>query len=188
MGSVPAPIMPPGVVMSLSFSVPKWLHLPSRIAVLLGFGALSAAAAQANATGVELGSRSERVPQQSAKSFGELRIWTEAGRIYVSENGKAAQELRLGDTPQAHRLREVLERDGADANSPRVLPDRIILVGGGGAGFDWAPADRNRTSQAPGAPPATSFGSTNPGAPPQTTPPASSRLPGKMSPRPTDKG
>lgn len=187
-GRASAPICQPGVAMSLSSSVQKWLHLPSRIALLLGFGALSVTAAQANATGVELGSRSDRVPQQSAKSFGELRIWTEAGRIYVSENGKAAQELQLGDTPQAHRLWEVLERDGADANSPRVLPDRMILVGGGGCGFDWVPADRNRASQAPGAPPATSFGSTNPGTPAQTTSPVNPRLPGKMTPRPTEKG
>jgi hypothetical protein len=174
--------------MSLSSSVQKWLHLPSRIALLLGFGALSATAAQANTTGIELGSQSSRVPQQSAKSFGELRIWNEDGRIYISENGKAAHELRLGDTPEAQRLRQLLESDAAAANSPRVLSDRMILVGGGGSGFDWAAADKNRTSKPPAPPAATGFGSVNSGAPAQTTPPANSRPPGKVSPRLSERG
>jgi hypothetical protein len=169
--------------MSLSSSVQKWLHLPSRIALLIGFGALSAAGAKADTAQPTM-----RVPQQSAKSFGELRIWSDAGRIYVSERGKEAQEIRLGDTPEAQQLREMLERDGAASGSPHVLSDRIILVGGGGTGFSWTPAQRNRTPVTPAPPAAASFGGVNPGAPAQTTPPANSRLPGKAGPRTTEKG
>jgi hypothetical protein len=112
---------------------PKWLRLPSRIALLLGLGALSAAGAKADPP--EIGNEPARVPQQSAKSFGELRVWNDAGRIYIAESGKEAQELRLGDTTEARYLRELLERNGAVADSPHVLQDRMILVGGGGKGI-----------------------------------------------------
>jgi hypothetical protein len=161
------------------------LRLPSRVALLLGVGALSATGAQAAPGELD---RSARIPQQSAKSFGEVRIWMEAGRIFVSELGKATEELRLGNTPEARRLRALLEQDGATAASPRILPDRMILVGGGGCGFDWAPADRSRTTGNPVPPAATSFGGSNPSPPGQSKPPANSRLPSQMSPRGTDRG
>jgi hypothetical protein len=128
--------------MSLPPSLRKWLSLPSRIALLLGLGALSATGAEAAVAEADLGDGLMRVPQQSAKSFGELRIWSEAGRIYLSEGGKDAQELNLGDTPEARHLRQMLDRDGAAVDAPRVLQDRIILVGGGGDGFHWAPAGK----------------------------------------------
>jgi hypothetical protein len=128
--------------MSWPLSLRKWLRLPSRIALLLGVGALSAAGAKAAVAEAHLANGLMRVPQQSAKSFGEVRIWSEAGRIYVSEAGKDAQELPLGDTAEARHLRQLLERDGAAAASPRVLHDRIILVGGGGEGIHWAPAGK----------------------------------------------
>jgi hypothetical protein len=128
--------------MSLPSSLRKWLCLPSRIALLLGVGALSATAAEAAVAEAHLGDGLMRVPQQSAKNFGEVRIWSEAGRIYVSEAGKDPQELPLGDTAEARHLRQLLERDGAAAASPRVLHDRIILVGGGGEGIHWAPAGK----------------------------------------------
>jgi hypothetical protein len=129
--------------MSLPSSLRRWLCLPSRIALLLGVGALSATGAEAAVAEAHLGDGLMRVPQQSAKSFGEVRIWSEAGRIYVSEAGKGPQELPLGDTAEARHLRQLLEREGAAAASPRVLHDRIILVGGGGAGIQWAPAGKD---------------------------------------------
>ena len=161
--------------MSLPFS--KWLRLPSRVALLLGLGALSAAGAKADTP--DLGKEPMRVPQHSAKIFGELMIWNDDGRIFVSESGREAQELRLGDTAEARHLRQLLERDGAAANSPRMLLDRIILVGGGGDGFHWAPADKNRTSGKPAASGAAGFGAVKPGAPAQTAPPESTGAPNK---------
>lgn len=166
------------------------LRLPSRIALLLGFGALSAAGAQAHSTEADLGNKSERVPQQSGTAFGELAVWTEAGRVYVSESGKPAQELSLGNTAEAAYLREILERNGANATSPRLVPDRIILVGGGGAGIGWVPADKNQTPAGPAAPAdtgfspapsdaraATGFGPSIPSAPVRATPPKNQRVP-----------
>jgi len=117
--------------------IPSWLRLPSRLALLLGLGALSAAGAKAD-TG-ESHPGSARVPQQSVKTFGDLSIWSEGGRIFVAESGQEARELPLGDTAEARRLRDMLGREGAIAAAPRELRDRIILVGGGGVGFSWAP-------------------------------------------------
>jgi hypothetical protein len=134
-------------------SFAKWLRLPSRIAVLLGMGALSATGAQPAMAEPELGKGPMRVPQQSAKSFGEVLIWSEGGRIYFSESGNEAQELRIGDTPQARHLRELLVREGAVAESPRVLQHRLILVGGGGSAVHWGGAQSSSTpDSASGAP------------------------------------
>ena len=130
---------------------PKWLRLPSRIALLLGVGALSAAGAKADPP--EIGNEPAPVPQQSAKSFGALRVWNDAGRIYFAEAGEQAQELRLGDTAEARHLREMLEHNGAVADSPHVLQNRVILVGGGGKGISGGHWQRVQSSDtASGAP------------------------------------
>jgi len=125
--------------MSMPSFAQKWLGLSSRIALLFGIGALSAAGAKAEATPVDEGKQPTRVPQQSAKSFGEMRIWSDNGRIYLSESRGEARELVLSDTAEARHLRQLLQRDGAVADAPQVLQHRIILVGGGGEGFHWAP-------------------------------------------------
>ena len=125
--------------MFLPLSSRKWLRLPSRIALLLGLGALTVAAAKPATAQPDLDKGPVRAPQQSAKSFGEVRIWSDGGRIFFSE-GDEPQELRLGDTTEARRLRELLEQDGATVNSPRLLPHRLILVGGGGEAIHWGRA------------------------------------------------
>ncbi|HYU13563.1 MAG TPA: hypothetical protein VEK82_13370 [Stellaceae bacterium] len=161
--------------MFLPFS--KWSRLPSRVALLLGLGALSAAGAKADTP--DLAKEPMRVPQHSAKTFGELRIWNDDGRIFVSESGREAQELLLGDTAEARHLRQLLARDGAAAESPRILLDRIILVGGGGDGFHWAPADRSKSSGRSEASGTAGFGAVKPSVPVQTAPPENSGIPGK---------
>jgi hypothetical protein len=131
---------------------PKWLPVPSRIALLLGLGALSVSGAKAGTLAGDLRKDPGRLPQQSVKRFGELLVWSDRGRIYVSEPNKPAEELHLGDTTEARLLRDLLERDGATAASPRVLSDRIILVGGGGMGISWTNRQTPNTAAQPGAP------------------------------------
>jgi hypothetical protein len=163
--------------MRVSWSLRRWLRLPSRLALLLGLGALSAAGAQANTAEVRVGNEPTRVPQQSAKSFGELLIWSDGGRIYVSESGKEAQELRLGDTAEARHLKQLLERDGAAPDSPRALPHRMILVGGGGEGIHWERTRQPDSSdQTGGSDKVSSSGKTNPSA--QTGTPGKTHIAG----------
>jgi hypothetical protein len=77
-------------------------------------------------------------------------------------------------------LRDLLEREGATAAAPRVLSDRIILVGGGGMGISWT----NR--QTPDAPartsaPATTGSSQKPDAANKTNPSGQTRQGGKTN-------
>jgi hypothetical protein len=164
--------------MSLPSLLRKWVHLPSRIALLLGVGALSATGAEAAVAEAHLSNGLTRVPQQSAKSFGELRIWSENGRIYFSEAGKDPQELCLVDTAEARRLKQLLEREGAVAASPSVLHNRIILVGGGGDGFHWAPAGKAGNSEKLKVP-AKTVSSSKEAAPRAVNPPGSTAAPSK---------
>jgi hypothetical protein len=125
----------------------RWFGLPSRL-LLLGIGAVSAAGGQAAAAPAIGDAPPVRVPQQSVADFAVVHVWTDgAGRIYLSEAGGEARELRFGDTAEARILRELLERGAATAARPQALPHRIILVGGGGDGVP--PPRQSPTSQTP---------------------------------------
>jgi hypothetical protein len=156
--------------MSQPFLLDKWLRLPKRIALLLGIGALSAAGANPDAAQAHTGKDPDRAPQQSADSFTDVRIWVEEGRIYLAEPGKAGEELCLGDTVEARHLRQLLEQHGATASTRRVLLNRIILVGGGGCGFDWTPTDKSRTAAPSAGNGKAGFGPAKPGNPHQAIP------------------
>lgn len=120
------------------------LRLPGRMALLFGLGALSVTGAKANTPAtMQPGNDGAVAPQQSAKAVAELLIWRDDGRVYVSESGRPAEELRLGDTAEAALLGQLLDSQNATAANPYKMRDRIILVGGGGCGFAW---DANRQS------------------------------------------
>jgi hypothetical protein len=139
--------------MSMRSFAQKWLGLSSRIALLFGVGALSAAGVRAEAGPID-DVKHPPVPQQSAGNASEMRIWIDGGRIYLSEAGGAACELQLGDTPQARHLSQLLQQEGVVASSPKVLPRAILLAGGGGDGFHWAPPRQTANSAEPAAAPA----------------------------------
>jgi hypothetical protein len=103
--------------------MPHWLRLPSRIALILGMGALSTAGARAD------------VPEQGNLTFGETLIRSEGGRILLSEGGRES-ELRLSATPERDRLLRLLEEHGA-AGVKLDRDPRLIMSSGGGAGFYW---------------------------------------------------
>jgi hypothetical protein len=118
-------------------SIRDLLRLPSRIALMLGLGALSVAGAKADTgTQAQPGRDSAGPPMEAGASSG-LRVWREDGRIYLSEAGRAAEELRLGSTAEADLLRQLLEREGVTTANPRVLGDRVRLAGTGGSGLHW---------------------------------------------------
>jgi len=156
--------------MPLPFSLARWLHLPSRLALLLGLGALSAAGANPNAAEAHIGKDAEGIPQQSAAELGDLRIWAEGGRIYLAEPGKPGEDLCLGDTLEARHLRQLLEQHGATAPSRHVSFGRILLVGGGGCGFDWPSAEKGRAASTPASSGLAGFGPAKAVNPRQTVP------------------
>ena len=123
----------------------KWPALRGRLALLLGLGTLAATGDGAAATHVDQGNE----PRSGVVERADLVVWSEGGQVYLSDGSGAATELRLGDTAEARHLRTLLERNGAAARAAGVRLDRMILAGGGGDGFHWAPpAQRPRADQA----------------------------------------
>jgi hypothetical protein len=171
--------------MPMPSSIRNLLHRPSRFALLFGLGALSVAGAKAD-TGGEIHPDRDgaRVPQQSVKSLADLKIWKENGRIYISEAGKPAEELRLGNTAEAELLGRLLE--GSTVATPRVLRDRIILVGGGGDGFHLESAHQPGKTSASGIP-ANVKASQQPSIPAQTSQPGEAETSSPVSATPRSK-
>ena len=123
--------------MALSFAARKRIIWPSRLALLLGMGALSAATGT-NADALPADQASPRA-QQRLEVAGELLVWTEGGRIYLAELGSATRALEVGETAEARRLQQLLDQAGATDAASGMRLDRMILAGGGGNGFAWAP-------------------------------------------------
>jgi len=117
--------------MSLPKSRMTWLRLPSRLALLLGLGAVAAVGARAEAA---------RSADHVGGALSDLRIQVRGGQVYVSERGGEYRALRLGQSPEARALARLL----ANSNRPAIdaASRAIILAGGGGPGFHWAPADK----------------------------------------------
>lgn len=103
-------------------SVHRWLRLPSRIALVLGLGALSTTGATADAHAKQAAS-------------GDALIRSDGGKIYLTEGGRET-ELRLSATPQRDRLLRLLEEHGP-AGVKLDRDPRLIMSSGGGAGFYW---------------------------------------------------
>jgi hypothetical protein len=152
--------------MAVPRTLPRWLRLPSRIALILGMGELSTAGARAD------------VPEPhnpNRASFGDMQVRSEGGRIFLSEGGRES-ELRLSATPERDRLLRLLEGHGPDGIKLDQDP-RLIMSSGGGSGFYWwgtrkplmdkpAPALQN-PPRVP-APPGSGLGpGDNPGAAPR---------------------
>jgi hypothetical protein len=119
--------------MSLSSFIQKRLRLPSRIALLLGLGALSAAGARAETT----------ASHNNSSAFGDVQMRLEGGHVFVSERN--GEFRRLGDSAETRLLIQLLENDASAAGG--VRPPMTKLAGAGGSGFHWAPADTADTSR-----------------------------------------
>jgi hypothetical protein len=103
------------------------LRLPSRVALILGLGALPTTGLQADA------------PEQSnPTSFGNTLIRNEGGKIYLSEGGGKFQELQLRESAEARFLKQLLEQNGTATDPADLRLNPTILAGGGGTGFYWS--------------------------------------------------
>ena len=116
--------------MRLPGSIRKWLDLPSRIGLMVGLGALSAAGAQANATAA----------QDSRNVAQDLRIRLEGGQVYISERGSDFRKLSLADSAEAWLFLQLLK--GGSASEFEANARKTMLAGSGGGGFHWAPANK----------------------------------------------
>jgi hypothetical protein len=115
----------------------NWPRRPSRIALLLGLGALSVAGARTEAA--KLG------PVDVPPETGDALIRDLDGKIFLAERGGEFRELRLQSTAEAEMLKQLLRsRIGGTAAIPL---HSTILAGAGGEAFHWAPADDARAPQ-----------------------------------------
>jgi hypothetical protein len=138
-----------------------WLRLPSRIALILGMGALSTTTARAEA------------PEHGDPSpFGDVLIRTEGGRIFLLEGGPE-NELRLSPSPERDRLLRLLEEHGP-AGVKLDRDPRLIMSSGGGSGFYWGGTRKPVLDKPPpplqNAPQAPVQRGLDPGANPDTAP------------------
>jgi hypothetical protein len=110
--------------MAIPFFAHRWFRLPSRIALILGLGALST---------TSVGAPTDAQANQTAS--GDALIRSDGGKIYLLEGGRET-ELQLGATPQRDRLLRLLEEHGP-AGVKLDHDPRLIMSSGGGAGFYW---------------------------------------------------
>jgi hypothetical protein len=121
----------------------KWLRFPGRAGLLLGLGALSITGARAETAAP--------APTAPSPTMGGLSIRSEAGRIYVSENGEDFREIELADTPEKRRLAQLLEEREPGSQGSEIALYFMILAGAGGDGFHWtAPRSGNDAAKPAG--------------------------------------
>jgi hypothetical protein len=113
---------------------PNWLRLPGHVALILGLGALSTA-----------GARTDPAEAHQRAGLGDALIRSEGGKIFLSEGGRET-ELRLSATPQRDRLLWVLEQHGPAGIKLNADP-RLIMSGGGGAGFSLRDITKSVTGE-----------------------------------------
>jgi hypothetical protein len=96
-----------------------WFQIPWLGALVMGFGALFGMPARA------------ATPDLTAGGPDEVVVRSDGEKIYISERGGSFQELSLGETPEALRLRKLLDAAGATRGSVSVPVGSIIVANGG---------------------------------------------------------
>ena len=109
-----------------------WSQLPTWAALMLGFGALVAGEAQADRAQLASPEAIPEPSRQLASKLNEVAVRIEGDNIYISQDGSQFEELRLGDTPEAARLRKMLRDAGAAGQSISVPVGAMIVASGGG--------------------------------------------------------
>lgn len=124
-----------------------WSHLLAWMALLFGGGALMSTA--------QADQPKPRPPESIPDLFGqplsrpdEVVLRLDGENIYLSQGGSAFEELRLGDTPEALHLRNLLRDAGGREQSVSVpIGATIVASGGGGtSGWGWKPKEKTPPS------------------------------------------
>ena len=121
--------------MSLAMLKNVWSRIPAWGALMLGLGVLIGGNARADQP-----KSPELTPDLSGQSSrsDEVALRLDGEKIFVSQRGGAFEELRLGDTPEAARLRKLLRDAGGTGTSVSVPTGSMIVAGGGGGAAGWS--------------------------------------------------
>ena len=122
-----------------------WSQLPALSALLLGVGAF-AGDASADRSQIQPAEASPDRSERSTSNANEVAIRLEGETIYMSQNGGAFEELRLGDTPEAVHLKKLLRDAGADGRSVSIPVGAMIVASGGGSGKGAKPKQESSTA------------------------------------------
>lgn len=121
--------------------------LPAWVALLFGGGALMSSAQADQPKPRPPGLIPDLLGQPLSRSD-EVVLRLDGENIYLSQDGSAFEELRLGDTPEALHLRKLLRDVGGSGLSVSVpIGSTIVASGGGGtSGWGWKPKDKTPPS------------------------------------------
>ena len=122
-----------------------WSQLPALSALLLGVGAFSGDA-RADRSQIQPPEVAPDRSERSASNSSEVAIRLEGDNVYMSQDGGAFEELRLGDTPEARHLRKLLRDAGADGRSVTIPVGAMIVASGGGSGKGVKPKQQGSTA------------------------------------------
>jgi len=126
-------------------------QLPALAALTLGFGGLLGGDARADRPQIQPPGATPQPAGQSASRLHEVAMRIEGENIFISQGGSAFEELRLGDTPEAARLRKLLREAGAARQSVSVPVGSMIVASGGGSGKGEKPRQKaSRETTDPG--------------------------------------
>src|SRR3954451_12925266 len=122
-----------------------WSRMPAWGALMLGFGVLIGGNARADQP-----KPPELTPDLSGQSPSraeEVALRLDGENIYLSQGGGAFEELRIGDTVEAVRLRKLLRDAGGMGQSVSVPVGSIIVAGGGGGASGWGQKSKQKASE-----------------------------------------
>jgi hypothetical protein len=120
-----------------------WSQLPAWGALVLGFGALLGQDARADA-------RQVQPSKPQATRSDEVAVRLEGDTVFISQDGRAFEELQLGNTAEAARLKALLRDAGAIGQAVSVPVGAMIVASGGGSGKGEKP--RQQSSHRSAAP------------------------------------
>jgi hypothetical protein len=124
-----------------------WSQLPAWGALMLGFGTLLGQDARADVAQIQ-----PSKPQATRSD--EIAVRLDGDTILVSQDGRAFEELHLGNTVEAAHLKQLLRDAGALGHAVSVPVGAMIVASGGGSGKGEKP--RQQSSHRSATPPADS--------------------------------